>query len=91
MNKINSYLGFAIKSRHIIFGVDAIIASRGDHLVLASSKLSLSSINNLKKNKSNVIVLGEEIYNSLGLNALAVAIMDKNLSDAIKKEITTYC
>lgn len=93
-SKIKTYIGFAKRSRTVIFGVDEIIKTlKKCELILASSALSQSSLEKLQKSaakiKRNVYVIAEEEFNQ-NLNSVfikAIAITDKNLSDAIKKEL----
>ena len=92
--KIKAYLGFAKKSRNIIYGVDDIIRLKNKcQLVIISSSLAESSFEklktNLQKNNISVVVLNEEkfIKNLDSENIKAIAITDKNLSDAIKNQL----
>ncbi len=90
-SKIKAYIGFAKKSRNIIFGSDDIIKNiKKAKLVLVSSLLGSSSFeklkNEAKKQKIKIIVLNSDDYNELFDSEFikATAITDANLSDAIK-------
>ena len=87
MSKINSYVGFAIKSRNIIYGTDSILASKSKcKLILVSQNLSQNAINKLKK-VDQVVLLNADQFESLFGNTLAVAITDINLANAIKQNL----
>lgn len=85
MDKINSYVGFAIKSKTIVYGADNILKSKNINLILASEELSQNTINKLKNTNLIIINLPSEKYNSLNLKGLVVGIKDKSLADAIIK------
>lgn len=85
MDKINSYVGFAIKSKTIVYGADNILKSKNINLILASEELSQNTINKLKNTNLKIINLPSEKYNSLNLKGLVVGIKDKSLADAIIK------
>ena len=40
INKLSTYVGFAIKSNKIIYGTDNILANKCNNVILASSELS---------------------------------------------------
>lgn len=89
MDKVLTYIGFAIKSNGIVYGCDNIMAkSRKCKLVLVSDRLASGSLDKLK-NKVNCEILTlpglqfSEMFNS----ALAVAITNSSLSEAIKQNI----
>lgn len=92
--KIRAYIGFAKKSRNIIYGVDEIIkVPKKCELVLISDALALSSkeklLTTLKKcNVSHYILAASDFALKIESEYIkAIAITDKNLSDAIKKEL----
>ena len=93
LSKIKTYIGFAIRSRQIIYGVDDIIKRDFKGLVLMSNALAESSANKLK---SYVTYAGgqvlsfeaEEFAELFGENIKAAAITDNNLAVAIKKNMT---
>lgn len=93
-SKIKTYIGFAKRSKTIMYGVDEIIKDiKKCELILVSSALSKSSLESLQKtamkNKRKVYIVAENEFNQ-NLNSIfikAIAITDKNLSDAIKKEL----
>lgn len=84
MNKINSYIGFAIKSRNIVYGADNILSSKKCKLIIASENLSQNTINKLQTKNIKIILLKEVDYNSLNLRGLVVGITDESLSKAIQ-------
>lgn len=93
LSKIKTYIGFAIRSRQIIYGVDDIIKRDFKGLVLMSNALAESSANKLK---NHVTYAGgqvlsfeaEEFAELFGENVKAAAITDNNLAVAIKKNMT---
>ena len=92
--KIKAYLGFAKKSRNIIYGVDDIIKQiKRCEVILISDALASSSQDKLlsaakKQNIKNYIIAENEFVQKLdNMFIKAIAITDKNLSDAIKKEL----
>ena len=94
LSKIKTYIGFAVRSRQIIYGVDDIIKRDFKGLVLMSSALAESSANKLK---SHVTYSGgqvlsfaaEEFAELFGTDSIkAAAITDNNLAVAIKKNMT---
>ena len=93
LSKIKTYIGFAIRSRQIIYGVDDIIKRDFKGLVFMSNALAESSANKLK---SHVTYAGgqvlsfeaEEFAELFGENIKAAAITDNNLAVAIKKNMT---
>ena len=93
-NKAKTYLGFAIKSRSIVYGVDDICKTRKAELIIISSALSETSAKKIVSysEKNNIILLkmGLENFQELidNINVKAIAILDKNLADAIKMNLT---
>lgn len=85
MDKINSYVGFAIKSKTIVYGADNILKSKNINLILASEELSQNTMNKLKNTNLKIINLPSAKYNSLNLKGLVVGIKDKSLADVIIK------
>lgn len=85
MDKINSYVGFAIKSKAIVYGADNILKSKVVHLILASEELSKNTMDKLKNTNIQILNLSSEQYNSLNLRGLVVGIKDKSLANAIIK------
>ena len=91
--KIKTYVGFAIKSRQIIYGVDDIIKKDFKGLVLMSNSLAESSANKLKNHVTysggQVLSLSAEDFLEIFGNETikAVAITDNNLAIAIKKNM----
>ena len=94
INKIKTYVGFAIKSRSIIYGVDDIAKSNKSHIIMCSVLLADSSKDKLIRfaNSKNIEVVecDENVFEQLfgDKNIKAIAITDKNLALAIKKNVT---
>ncbi len=85
MDKINSYVGFAIKSNKVVYGADNILKNKKIKLILTSDELSQNTMEKLQNTKICLLCLPSEQYNSLNLKGLAVGIQDKSLADAIIK------
>ncbi len=85
MTKIKSYIGFAIKSKQIVFGTDNILKITKDYLVVASCELAENSIKKLQNKHNNTVILDKNSYDQLNLQFKAFLITDKNLAEAIKK------
>lgn len=89
-NKLISYLGFCIRSGKIVFGVDAIEQyKKRVHLLFADGSIGPNSMKILIKAKENFScellmttagALGEWLHRPA---VKAVAILDKNLAQAI--------
>ena len=94
INKAKSYLGFAIKSKSIRYGVDDICKLKRAELIIVSSDLqnsSLSKISNfsIKKNIEILNLSIDDFQNLLDNKSVKVlAILDANLASAIKKNLT---
>ena len=95
INKAKSYVGFAIKSRSIKFGVDDIIKLKTAGLVIVSGALQESSMKKIisfcDKNQVDLVKLGIDDFENLldNKNVKAIAILDTNLAFAIKKNLTS--
>lgn len=93
IDKVKSYIGFAIKSRKIKFGVDDILKLKTADLILVSDSLAESGLKKIKVfalNKSITMrMLGEDQFNELIENTSikVAAILDINLAEAIKKNL----
>lgn len=93
--KIKAYIGFAIKSRSIKYGVDEILKLKKSSLILLSDELANSSkdkVDNFAKKKNcEIIELPSNEFVELfdgNTNIKAVAVTDENLAKAIKKNMT---
>lgn len=92
--KIITYIGFAIKSRNIKYGVDDILKLKKASLILVSETLTSSGMNKINnyvnRTKTDMILLKgddfSEIINSPSIKV--AAILDDNLAEAIKKNLT---
>ena len=94
-SKIKSYVGFAIKSKHIKYGVDEILKMKFADVILFSNSLGNSSREKLlafsKNTNSKIFEFEEDVFDEIASNnknLKAVAITDKNLANAIKKIMT---
>ena len=93
IEKIRSYVLFAIKSGHIIFGVEQIVKAKAVEVILYSSSLSENSKNKLKyyANIKNIVIAEIENQEYMEIinknNILALAVSDKNLAKAIKDNL----
>lgn len=95
LSKIKSYIGFAIKSRNIKFGVDEILKMKHCEIVLFSKSLAKSSTDKLMtysaKTNSPIFDIDANDFANMfdgNENVKAVAVIDKNLAVAIKKIMT---
>ena len=91
--KIKSYIGFAIKSREITFGVDDIVKTKKSKLIIASKDLGESSLSKLEKFASEknleVILLDSADFVEIvqNENIKVVSVENKSLAEAIKKNL----
>ena len=93
-SKIKTYVGFAVKSRKIRFGVDDILKLKNAGIIIVSDSLAESGMKKLENfaNKKSIelIKLTEvdflELIQNISIKALAV--LDENLAEAIKKNLT---
>lgn len=85
-NKIVAYIGFALKSGKIIFGMDDIIRSKKNiGVILYKNDLSDKNLSKIKEKKDIPCILKTEELDSFEKlkGAKVIMITDKNLSDAI--------
>lgn len=89
LNKIESYIGFAIKARKVGWGVDNIVAKREKpYLILTDSSLSTGSKRKLANYASthNIDISElEELTSIIGRGAKAIGVNEPNLAAAINK------
>lgn len=96
ISKIKTYVGFAIKSRDIKFGVDDIVKMKSVKLIIASKSLGESSLAKLKKfaaiKNMEVTMLDKDLFNQImqSENIKAIAISNENLAEAIKINLTNF-
>ena len=94
IDKAKTYIGFAIKSRAIKFGVDDIVKCKKNELIIVSDSLQESSFNKITRfsmqNNIDLLKIGLENFEILldNKSIKAVAILDKNLAAQIKKNLT---
>ena len=92
-NKIGTYLGFCVRARHILFGVDNVEKQRkGVFLLIADENISENSLKIMIKSKEKLAcpllimehgVLSELLHRP---TVKAVGVTDKNLASAILSE-----
>ena len=92
--KIKPYIGFALKSRSIKFGVDDITKCKKTQIIIYSEELAKSSEEKLIKfateNRCEIFKLNSAQFDELideQINVKALAVLDKNLAVAIKKNM----
>lgn len=96
IQKAKTYVGFAVKSRKIKFGVDDILKLKNASLLLVSDSLTKSGMNKISgfalRKSIKMIVLNSCDFFELIQNTSvkATAILDDNLADAIKKNLASY-
>lgn len=94
LSKIKTYIGFAIKSRKIRYGVDDILKLKSASLILVSESLADSGMKKIEgfaeRKQIELIKFSEEEFLELIQNTSikATAILDENLAEAIKKNLT---
>lgn len=97
VNKINGLLGITAKAGKLLSGTDLVLeemAKKHVELVIVASDASSKTIKNIKyycdKENVEMIIYGTISDNSKAIgkhNKAVIGIKDKNLADAIKKEI----
>lgn len=94
LNKVKSYIGFAIKSKSIVIGTDLILKSKNVALILCESELSSSSYNTLEtyanQRKIQIFKLkNEDFFEICPKNGVKVlGVTNKSLADAIINNLT---
>ncbi len=93
LTKIRSFVGFSVKARKILFGVDNIttaIGKKKPYVVLVSTDISANSYEKLKRyvEKYDVEMFNADIEQILsGKNCKAIGLTDENLAKAVKIEL----
>ena len=97
VNKINGLLGITAKAGKVLSGTDLVLeemAKRHVELVIVAEDSSQKTIKNMKyycdKENVEMIIYGTILDNSKAIgkhNKAVIGIKDKNLANAIKKEI----
>lgn len=97
LSKIKAYLGFAIKSRAIKYGVDDILKLKSAEIILVSDLLAESSLKKIlafaEQKHCSAKVIESNNFEALfdgNKSIKAVAVVDKNLALAIKKIMTNF-
>lgn len=93
LDKVKTYLGFAIRSGKIIFGVDKLLESnKKSHLIIICSTqnekvtnkvIRYAETNNIPYIKLGELVLGDIVSRD---NCKVIGVLDLNLAIAIKNE-----
>lgn len=86
MNKINSYIGFAIKSGNATFGLDNCLKNKNIVLAICISSLSDGSKAKLKKAINNVIELSSNQIKNMSVSFQVLGISEPSLAKQIEKE-----
>ena len=93
INKIKSYIGFAIKSGNVVFGYDNLLANKKCvQVVIICSLLNEKMTNKVANycNENNVRFLKLKdisLYDLVSRNCKVIGISDVNLASAILKEL----
>ena len=97
VNKINGLLGITAKAGKVLSGTDLVLeemSKKHVELVIVATDSSVKTIKNMKyycsKENVEMIIYGTIFDNSKAIgkyNKAVIGIKDKNLADAIKKEI----
>ena len=93
-SKIKTYVGFAVKSRKIRYGVDDILKLKNADLIIVSDSLAESGMKKIEafadRKSVSLIKLSEEEFFEVvqNISIKALAVLDENLADAIKKNLT---
>ena len=93
-SKIKTYVGFAVKSRKIRYGVDDILKLKNADLIMVSDSLAESGMKKIEafadRKSVSLIKLSEEDFFEVvqNISIKALAVLDENLADAIKKNLT---
>lgn len=90
-NRLFTFVGFAIKSRKVIYGVDNLVAAkRKPEVILYSESLGENSRKSLVAYADKNMIERYEINLDeilSGKNCKALGITDRHLADAVKSEI----
>lgn len=94
--KIKSYVGFAIKSNQVVFGVDNLeVFKKKLHLIIVSTDIAEKSMNRLQvvsKNKDAEILVFSDLEDlTLRKNCKAIGITNFELAKAIKNSSRGVC
>lgn len=92
LSKIKAYVGFAIKSRQIVYGTDNILKTKKIKLVIVSDDLADNGYEkiSLHAQKCGALVVkfsSDDIFEITGKSIKALAVMSESLADAIKKSL----
>lgn len=94
--KIKSYVGFAIKSNQVVFGVDNLeVFKKKLHLIIVSTDIAEKSMNRLQvvsKNKDAEILVFSDLEDLTSRkNCKAIGITNFELAKAIKNSSRGVC
>lgn len=89
MNKIKTYIGFAKKSRAIVFGEENVLKTKNPKIILCAQDLSQNTLKKLAKFE-NINLLSQSSLQELEIQSKVVAITDKSLADAIQNNIEEF-
>ena len=87
--KITTLIGFAIKSRNIVFGEDQIKSLTKQALVIIDSSSSEKYIERVKRfARTNEVIIVDELSSLTNRdNVHSIAILDMNLANGIKESL----
>ena len=92
--KLHSYIGFAIKSGHVVWGADAVLRARGVHLIVADDSINRTSKGDLERLSSArsiplVWADGELLEGCTHKNnCKCIGVTDVNLAQAALQQLT---
>ena len=92
--KLQAYVGFSIKSRHLVWGADAVLKTRGLKLVIASRDINRSSREDLDRmaqaTRVPLVWTDTETLEACThrINCKCIGLTDPNLAQAALAELT---
>ncbi len=96
-NKINTYIGFSVKSGQIIYGIDTLIETRKHvKLILLCSSLAQNStqkINEFAKSRNIPVVVMKDVLLEDVVhkkNCKVIGLLNKNLAQAILSAVQEW-
>lgn len=92
--KLRAYIGFSIKSRHIVYGYDAVMAHKGVHLVVASPDINRTAKQELQayceEKRIPLRWCPQDILqeNTAKKGCKCIGLLDASLAKAANEELT---
>ena len=87
MNKINSYIGFAIKSKKIVYGQDNILSSKTCKIIIADDSVAANTIKKLQTKNIQIFVISFAKHDITCVKGLVFGITDISIASAIKNQL----